>query len=263
MSHVSDRVEPEVVPPSDESQPASPLPVEAVSTLDELAFAASHARPGPLPNQRAGPLVRVGVAMFDYALFGVGLLIAYWLLYGFGVFYWLAHWGIVTERAGNVWAGSGMAVAWLLYTASEVVWVGTPGKRLLGLRISNLACGPSHASQRLLRWVLRRLPDILGTLAVLVSGLIEEDWLRSSLRPLQDGLATASLTAWPVLLISFLAAGGRSKLAVYDRIAGTGVVPDEAKQTFTAAAFEVVSPPYQGEAKHQAVISRATEQTET
>ena len=103
---------------------------------------------------------------------------------------------------------------WLCYTSLEVFTAGTPGKRLLKMRISTLDGTPADRWRLLVRWFAKQTPPIFG-LCWLTTGITIFYFLA--------GISNA------VLLLSCLYASGESKLAWHDEWAGTAVtaVPDK------------------------------------
>lgn len=104
-----------------------------------------------------------------------------------------------------IWLGS-----LLLYSTSEVLFRGTPGKLLLGLRIAAINRAPGDGWRLFLRWSTKQLP--------LVAMLL------------------FSITAWPLfyllqgisalfVAIGCLYAANDDKLAWHDQWAGTAVFP--------------------------------------
>lgn len=101
-----------------------------------------------------------------------------------------------------------VSVLAVAYSSLEIFTAGTPGKRILHLRIADASGHAADAWKLANRWVTKNTPTLVGLLAAVTTV--------SSLEVVSNLLSV-------VVLIAFLGAAGESRQAWYDRRAGTAV----------------------------------------
>jgi uncharacterized RDD family membrane protein YckC len=120
--------------------------------------------------------------------------------------------GCVAGTLASPWVAAIIgAVAGLAYSMFEIFYAATPGKRLLGLRISAEDGRPASRLVLAKRWALKQTPGLLRLLA-LVTAFSVFQWA---------GLVAALILAAGLLLA--LQTGGQT---LHDAIAGTSVYRD-------------------------------------
>ena len=215
-----------------------PLAVEPVDDLHALAFAATEAEPQEQLFRRAELTSRLMAAAMDALVFGVVLfalmVVAYWT-------------GIADLLFGNRRGSSAESLAmlitmhlWIAMTLTEVFGTATPGKYVLDIKITSAYFTPAFARQRLARWAVRRLPDLM----VLVIAWIE--FLDNTLQLRLQGdffrkLYIGMLLVFGIVFLAFLPSGDVSRQALYDRLFGTSVIEANASKGRRWKAFRVVT----------------------
>lgn len=116
---------------------------------------------------RVGFWLRALGVLLDLLIFAPVLLM---MAYLFGA---LRQWGVID---GNIQQKATLTIwlTWLAYTSTEVFCAGTPGKRLLGMRIRRIDGESAGFWELLLRWETKQLPWILALAAALaMTGLLQ------------------------------------------------------------------------------------------
>jgi uncharacterized RDD family membrane protein YckC len=104
--------------------------------------------------------------------------------------------------------GGAMCVLWLLYSSTEFLFAGTPGRLLLGQRIARQNGFRPDKWMLFLRWSTKQAPVIVGMIELLLPNVAF-----SILRSLLQGM----------LMVGLLAILNDDRLSWHDQWAGTAV----------------------------------------
>jgi len=226
--------------------PTLPRAVQPVDELAELEFAAREAVPQEQTFKRADIDVRIGAGMLDGVIWFALTILFTVIFFGFGV-------ERAMERSLRMPAFRAVAVfssflvySWLLYTTLEVFYAGTPGRMLTGTRIAKQNFTPSTLTQRAKRWRVRRSPELLAAAVSSVSLAIDFGYLPRAAQPIVTFGNLAVVIVFLLVFIAFTWCGTTSKLALYDRWAGTAVIRELDLKTSKDAGFNVVTPSEKG-----------------
>lgn len=132
----------------------------------------------------------------------------------------LLGYGELPDRA----AEAGGTILALLYTLTEIIFAGTPGKRVLRMRIMHQDSTPADKWQLTLRWSTKYSPYIFGVLFDLTQ---------------YGGFKVVGGLCGLIVFIGCFFAANDDKLAWHDQWAKTAVYPVAKKQ---AQGFEVLPP---------------------
>jgi uncharacterized RDD family membrane protein YckC len=216
-------------PPETLLDPSQPRPVEEVDDLSALAYAATEAMPQLAIYRRVDIETRAGAALFDVFLYIILSIIVF-------VLYRCAGGG------ENNWLSVIFVTGWLLWTAAEVFFPGTLGKKLLGIRIAADDFGPSTRSQRLRRWLVRRIPDLVMAAAVSLDTASMVGLIPRLPRGLDDNLGVLIFVSWVAVFVAFAFCVGQRKQSLYDRWFGTAVIQDNDEMLDRRGGFNVLTP---------------------